>query len=60
MIYNDVECVYFFPENETYILHEQPRFPVKRFNGQHLSLFSDINNCDYACPCKASLKEEMH
>ena len=55
-----LECVYFFPENETYILHEQPRFPVKRFNGQHLSLFSDINNCDYACPCKASLKEEMH
>ena len=25
---------------------------------QHLSLFSDINSCDYACPCIASLKEE--
>ena len=26
---------------------------------QQLSLFLDISKCDYACPCKAALTEEM-
>ena len=29
------------------------------FHVQQLSLFSGVNNCDYAFPCMASLTEEM-
>ena len=58
MIYNDVKMCLLFSETRPTFCMNNLGFLWNACHVQHLSLFSDINNCDYACPCMASLKEE--
>ena len=45
-----LECVQFVNEDDTHILHEYNLdFEGDFFHVQHLSLFSDIYNCNYFC-----------
>ena len=58
MIYNDVRMCLLFSRKRDLHFAWITGFLWNACHVQHLSLFSDINNCDYACPCMASLKEE--